>query len=199
MELLDLNWTSLTAETKVALVAAGIALLVGFAGPFVSWWTTSRTLKAQRRMAADQLEAQRKLAADERVWEERRKVGADLLEWAASLEDRVKKAHDFYEDLIMRGQDPDIVSFIEEACISRQLEIRVRAYCSDEVKTAEEAFSDAAHGYATLFEFGEAGRALDGEPPSDELNAAIGQVWARQAELAEKISNDIVLGSAGRP
>ncbi|WP_460818387.1 hypothetical protein [Microbacterium petrolearium] len=119
------DWSGLQVETKVALFAAGVALVVGILSPIVNAFNTWATLRAQRQ-----------LANDDRVWAKRAEVYEALLEWSSSRIDQLALTHPSRKNQSPDGIDaPDGCGIDPESFgLPRNLDIRARAYANPNIR-----------------------------------------------------------------
>jgi len=170
----------LEPATWVALIAAGVALLVGLAGPFVNARTQKRTIEAQREMAND-----------ERLWAKRAKVYEEILLWSAQADSARSDA----AQAVYQGEDFEHV--IERLAGKMQLplslQIGLDAYASEHVYEAVRRFRRSLQRVTALV-VNQAGSPQAGRPPFDRKDALdewLDEYVLGSVELRQVISDEL--------
>lgn len=168
-------WESLEAANVVALIAAGVALMVGVLSPVINARTQRRTIEAQRRMAND-----------ERLWAKRAALYEEILRWAGTVRGRLAEVAS--EEV----EDPDssaLHRFIErEVDVPLEIEVGLAAYATGEVNYHVHQFVASLRGWASTT------REVIREP-SQEAQSRMefeGEYHRREADrMAQRLSDEL--------
>lgn len=181
---MSLDVSELGPESWVALIAAGVALLVGLLSPIVGSWSAQRVLDGQRRMATDA-----------RVWAKRAETYEAVLGWAGGVRTRLSV-------LVRDGsaqKSEELDKFLDEFYLPQNIQVGLAAYASDAVNRAVQVFIGSVEELAVA-----AKDAVSDPGDASELNAALlsldhNRVVDRLAQLISDDLHDVLEPDYGRP
>ncbi|MFD7021824.1 hypothetical protein [Promicromonospora sukumoe] len=168
----------LAPESWVALIASGVALVVGLLGaiigPIVGARSARRTLDGQRRMAADA-----------RVWAKRAETYEALLDWAGMARTRLFMLLD---EAVESRNAEGLGEFADEVEYPPNVQVGLAAYASDAVNSAAREFLTSLEEVTRL--------AMDAVENPDEMKLATVTVLTLQHskigdQMAQIISDDL--------